>query len=142
MLLHIELRQLERLGVDRVGLRQRHHAVLHTQQLQDPQVLLTLGHPPFGGGDDEEHRVYGTDAGQHVLDEAHVSRHVDEADIGARGQAAERKPEVDRQPAGLLLREAVGVRTGERQDERRLAVVDVARGRHGHHRLSGRVLDG
>ena len=45
------------------------------------------------------------------------------------GERAEREPEIDREPAFLLLGEAVGIGAGERPHERRLAVIDVARGR-------------
>ena len=55
------------------------------------------------------------------------------------GSVVNAKPEVDRQPARLLLGEAVGVGAGEREHQRRLAVVDVARGGDGSHRLSRRA---
>ena len=44
------------------------------------------------------------------------------------GSVGEREAEVDGEPARLLLGEAVGIGAGEREDERRLAVVDVAGG--------------
>ena len=47
----------------------------------------------------------------------------------ARRKRGEREPEVDREAALLLLREAIGIGAGEGEHERRLAVVDVARGR-------------
>src|SRR5262249_18601707 len=99
------------------------------------EVLLGLGHDTVVGGDGEEDQVHAVRAGQHVADEALVSRHVD--DPGARAVRAVEpgEPEVDRDAARLLLPQPVGVLSGEGEDERRLAVVDVPRGaddqRHG-----------
>ena len=56
------------------------------EQLEDAQVLLALRHPPLVGGDDEQRDVDRADPGEHVLDEAHVAGHVDEADRPARRQ--------------------------------------------------------
>ena len=92
-------------------------------------MLLGLRHPALVRGDDEQRDVDRAHAGEHVLDEAHVAGHVDEADLRARRQRREREAEVDGEPARLLLGEPVGVGAGEREDERRLAVVDVAGGR-------------
>ena len=129
----LEAGQLHQLAVvEQVDLGQGHDAVTDSDQLEDPQVLLALRLPPLGGGDDEQAGVDAADAGQHVAQEPDVSRHVDEADRlvvdDGMGEA-----EIDRQPAALLLGEAVGIGPGERQDERRLAVVDVpGRGDHPH----------
>ena len=95
-------------------------------------MLLALRLPALGGGDDEQAGVDAADAGQHVAQEPDVARDVDEADRLAVDDGVG-EAEVDRQPAALLLGEAVGVGAGERQHERRLAVVDVpGRGDHPH----------
>src|SRR5205807_1441742 len=98
------------------------------EELEDAEVFLGLRLPAFGGGDDEEARVDAADAGEHVGDEARVPGHVDERDLVARRQRGRREPEVDGEAARLLLGEAVGIDAGEGAHERRLAVVDVARG--------------
>ena len=51
--------------------------------------------------------------------DVHHARH------GAVGQRQVREPELDRDPAPLLLAETVGVDPGERAHERGLAVIDV-----------------
>ena len=99
---------------------------LHPEQFEDAQVLFALRLPAFGRGDHEQARVDAADSGQHVLQEAHVAGHVDEADRGARRQRRVGEAEVDGQAAALLLGEPVGIGAGERQHQRRLAVVDVA----------------
>ena len=103
------------------------------QQLDDAQVLLALGHPTLVGGDHEHHDVHRTHAGEHVLDEPHVAGDVDEAHLLSGRQLRERESEVDGEAALLLLREPVGVAPRQGEDERRLAVIDVAGGGDGAH---------
>jgi hypothetical protein len=66
-------------------------------------------------------------AGQHILDESLVPGDIDqpEAHIAER-QVGE--TEIDRDPAFLLFFEAVGIYSGQRFDERGLAVIDVSGG--------------
>ena len=122
-------REVERLVVDEVALRERDHAAADAEDVEDLQVLLGLRLPPLVGGDDEQHEPDRADAGEHVADEPLVARHVDEADLAAGRERAPRVAEVDREAAALLLGPAVGVDAGEPDDQRRLAVVDVAGGR-------------
>ena len=76
----VELGDLAPLVVDQVDLGERDHAVADAEHLEDPEVLLGLRFPPLGGGDDEEAGVDRTDPGEHVAQEPHVARHVDEAE--------------------------------------------------------------
>ena len=64
--------------------------------------------------------------GDHVPDEALVSRDVDQRQAAAVRKVERRVAEVDRDPARALLRQPIGVLPGQRPDEPRLAVVDVA----------------
>ena len=89
-------------------------------------MLLGLRLPPLVGRDHEQHEPDRTDAGEHVADESLVPRDVDEADLAPGREHAPRVAEVDREPAALLLGPAVGVDAGQPDDQRRLAVVDVA----------------
>ncbi len=88
-----------------------------SEQLEDAQVFLALGHPPFAGRHDQERNLDRADAREHVLDEAHVPGHIDEPDFDSRRQRGEREAEIDREPPSLLLGEAVGVGAGEREYE-------------------------
>ena len=54
VLLDLELGDDERVGVDEIGLGERDEPVADAEQLEDPQVLLALGHPALGGRDDEQ----------------------------------------------------------------------------------------
>ena len=92
-------------------------------------MLLGLRLPALVGRDDEQDEPHRPDPGEHVADEPLVPGHVDEPDLAAARQRRPRVAEVDREPAPLLLGEPVGVDAGERDDQRRLAVVDVTRRR-------------
>ncbi len=117
------------IRVDEIDLREGDHPVRDPEQLEDAQMLLALRLPSFGRGDDEQAGVYRTDAREHVLDEAHVARDVDERDTRAGRQRRPREPEVDGEAASLLLLEPIGIGAGECEDEGRLAVIDVTGGR-------------
>jgi hypothetical protein len=80
-------------------------------------VLLALRLPALGGGHHEHARVDRTDAGQHVAQEPHVPRHVDEAHALPGGQRRVREAEVDGEAAAAFLLEPVGVGAGERHHQ-------------------------
>ena len=109
-----------------VDLRQRDDAVADAEQLEDAQVLLALRLPALRGGDHEQAGVDPADAGEHVPQEPHVARDIDERDRLARRQCRVGEAEVDREPAPLLLCEPVGVGARQREHERRFPVIHVA----------------
>ena len=123
--------QLERLFVDRVGLRDGDDAALDAEQPQDRKVLVRLWAGTLGGIEDEEEEVDAGRAGDHRSHEALVPRHVDERERPSARQLERCVPEVDRDPPRPLLGQPVRVLAGQRADERRLAVVDVPGGADG-----------
>ena len=125
-LTHLEPHELQRLGVNQVRLRHRDEPGRHAQQPADVEMLSRLRHHRLVGGDHEHHEIDPADAGQHVLDKALVTRDIDEGDV----QVIEHevgKPEVDRDAAGFLFLQPVGIGAGERANQSALAVVDVPR---------------
>ena len=126
VILDVEHGQLAALVVDQVDLGEGDHAVADPEQFEDAEVLLGLRLPPFGRGDHEQAGIHAADPRQHVAQEAHVTGDVDEADPGARRQRRVGEPQIDREPAPLLLLEAIGIGARQRQHERRLPVIDVA----------------
>ena len=134
-LLRLDARELERLLLDGIGLRQRDDPVLDPEQPQDREVLMGLRPRALAGVDDEEEEVDAARTRDHGADEALVPGDVDDREARAVRQLERRVAEVDRDPALVLLGQPVGVLAGQRLDERRLAVVDVTRGtdrqRHG-----------
>jgi len=97
-------------------------------------MLLGLRHPAIVGGHDQESQVDRADAGDHVLDEVLMARHVDDPENKRRrrrrrgGKFQLGKPEIDRDPARFLFRQSIGIGPRQRLDERTLAVIDVSGG--------------
>ena len=120
-------RQLEGLRVDRIRLRDGDDAALDAEQAQDREVLVRLRPRPFRGVDHEQEEVDPGRTGDHVSDETFVSGHVDQREPAPVRQLERGVAEVDRDPARLLLGQAVGVDPRQRPDEPGLAVVDVTR---------------
>ena len=71
-------------SIDQVGLGERDDAARDAEQAADIEVLARLRLDGFVGGDHEQHQVDAADAGEHVLDEALVAGHVDEAEAQVR----------------------------------------------------------
>ena len=140
VLAHFESGQFEDLIVHETNFGQSHHAVGNAEELENPQMLLGLRHPPLRGGDDKEAGIDLADAGKHVLEKPPMPRHVHKADLAARFERGRCKPQIDCHPPGLLFLPAIGVGTGEGPDKCGLAVVNVAGGRNYPHLLSRRRL--
>ena len=114
------------LRLEEVAAGDHEQAVADAERRERIDVLGRLRHPALVGGDDEHHRRDRADPGEHRGDEPLVPRDVDEGDLRARGQRRPGEPQVDGHAATALLGPPVGLHPGERPDERRLAVVDVA----------------
>ncbi len=78
----------------------------------------------FVGGDDQQHQIDSRCARQHVADETLVPRHIDKSKADA-AFFQERETQIDGDAAALFFLQAVGMRTGEGFDQRRLAVVNM-----------------
>ena len=124
-LAHVRGGDLDELRRNAIALGHRDHAGRQAEETHDLEMLPGLGHHGFVGGDDHEHRLDAAGAGEHVAHEALVARNVHEGhpDSVPLGMG---EPEVDGDPAALLLGKAVGVDPRERLHERGLAVIDVA----------------
>jgi hypothetical protein len=105
--------------------------------LEDLQVFFGLGHPAVVGRHHQQGQIDRADARDHVLHEILVAGNVDDAagetvgtarSGGGDRQVEMREPEVDRDPPGLFLRQAIGIRARQSQDQRALPVVHVAGG--------------
>ncbi len=79
-----QLDDLARRFVDQVALGQGDDAVAQAEQAEDFQVLARLRHDRIVGGDDQHGQVDAGGAGEHVLDEALVAGHVDDAEAVSR----------------------------------------------------------
>ncbi len=106
-------------------------------------MLARLRHHRVVGRHHEHGEIDASGPGEHVLDEALVARHIDDAQPEFT-QVERREADVDGDAAFLLLRQPVAVDAGECLDERSLTVVDMT-GRTenqiaGHARLLCEVL--
>ena len=96
------------------------------------QVLPGLRHGAVAGVNHQEGVLHGGNAGHHVVDEAVVPRHIDEAENAAAFPPLVGKAKVYGQAASPLLGQYVRVHAGQRLDEAGLAVVHMAGQGHDH----------
>jgi hypothetical protein len=106
---NLRRRSREPVRAHQVALVQRDNAALQAQQIHDRQVLARLRHHAVIGGDDQHDEVDTGGTGQHVVHQALVARHIDEADDLAARPRPIRKSQVDRDAARLLLLQAIGI---------------------------------
>ncbi len=102
-------------------------------------MLAGLRHHPVIGGHHQNHEVDAGSAGQHGVDQALMTGHVDEADRPALGPRPMGKAQLDGDAARLLFLEPIGIDPGQRPHQRRLAMVDMARGADDHAAACGTV---
>ncbi len=125
LLLHLEPCELGELVIDRVHLGESDHAALDPEQVTDGEVLAALRHHALVRRDSEQDQVDARGPRHHGAHQALVSRYVDDPEHPTRRERELRKAELDRDPALLLLGQAITVHTGQGLHERGLAVVDV-----------------
>ena len=117
-----------RRGVREVGPGHRQHPVAYAERVEGRQVLGRLRHPGIVGCDHQQRGRDRTEAGQRRREEPFVAGYVDERDVADGCELGPAVPELDGQPAPVLLVEPVGILSGQGSDERGLAVVDVTGG--------------
>jgi hypothetical protein len=120
-------RKLEQFLVNEIGFCKYDQTRLNVKQSTDIEVFARLRHHGFVGRNDEHDQIDPVSTGEHVLDEALVPWNIDEAKLKVADHQI-RKSDVDSDASLLFFFEAVGVDTGERLDQRGLAVVNVACG--------------
>ena len=121
----------ETAWADGVDLGDHGKAPANSEQATDGEMLFGLRLDAFFGGDDKHHSIDASCARKHIADKQLVPRNIDEADaqwaIVSRRCVERSKSQIDGDAPALLLRQAIGVNTGQRADERGFAVVDVTR---------------
>ena len=122
-----QLDDLARRLIDEIGLGNGDDAVTQTEQLEDFKMFAGLRHDGIVGGNHQDGEIDASGAGEHVLDETFVSRHIDDAEMKRR-QVKTCETDVNRDTASFLFRQTVTVDAGKGLDERGLAVIDVAGG--------------
>src|SRR5208337_2841477 len=131
--------QLDHVLVDEVLLRDRDNPPLYAEKLADVQVLPGLGHDRLIAGDNKEHHVDAPCPRHHVPDEPLMARNVDDTDKDILSKAVIGKSELDGNAPLFFLFEPVAVDAGKGLDERRLPVIDMARGAY-HHLFHNQII--
>ena len=90
-------------------------------------MLARLRLDGFVRGDHQEQHIDARRARQHVAHEPFVPRHIHKTEAHAIF-FQECKTQIDRDSAALLFGQTIRVRSGQRFDQRRFAVVDVPGG--------------
>ena len=121
----LRLNRRELLAVDEIRLRHNDEPSLDAEQTRNVEMLHRLRHHAFVGRDAQHDPVEPRGAADHRADEILVARHVDEIHDPCFG-LEEREAEHDREPPLALFLETIRFDAGERADERRLPVIDVA----------------
>ncbi len=111
-----------------VGLRDDRQAIGDAERVEQLEVLERLRPRSVVGRDDEECGVDLARPDEHVSNELVVPRDVDEVELRAVRQIEVGVADVDRHPPPPLLGQTIGIDPRQRAEQRRLAVVDVARG--------------
>ena len=127
------LHQREPVLLHEIALRDGDQSPPYAQEVEDCEMLPGLGHDRLVGCNDEKGQVDPAHAGEHVVHEPLVARHVDDADLVAPRQRQPGESQVYRHAPGLLFSEPVRVDSGQRLDQGGLAVVDVSCGANDVH---------
>ena len=128
-LFNLQAHHVERFRIDGVGLGQNRDPALHTQQLQNLEMLAGLRLDRLVGRDDQQHQIDAAHTGQHVAHKAFVPGNVNKPQLqffaAGPGQLHVREAQINGDAAALLFFQSVGVYSSECSDQCRLSVVDV-----------------
>ena len=108
-----------------IGLGQCHHAASEAKQINDGQMLARLRHDAIVCCHHKDDKVDAKRARQHVVNKLLMPWHVEKTDRLPVAEMLIGKAEIDGDAACFFLGQPVGIGTGERFQERRLAVVDM-----------------
>ncbi len=127
---------LQSIAVHAVRFGNGGNTAFYAEQPQKREVLQRLRHRTVVSGNHQQCMLMCRNACDHVVNEAVVARHVDEADPPA-GDVGVGKTEIDGESAASFLGERVCIHARQSLDEAGLAVIDVARERDDHASESG-----
>ena len=113
--------------------------LLMPRSSQMSMCSLVWGITDSSRGHDEEHHVDAPCPRHHVPDEPLMARDIDDADEDIVSEAVVGKSELDSNAPLFFLFEPVAVDAGKGLDERRLPVIDMARGAY-HHLFHGQII--
>ena len=115
-------------SINQIRLGDYKDAACSAEQMDDVEMFLTLRHHTVVSGYSEQNEIDPVGASQHIADEAFMAGDIDDTSAATVRKIDPGKAQFNRDAAILLLLEAVGILSGERLDERGLAMVDMAGG--------------
>ena len=131
-LAHVLCDHFHPLGVYHIGLGDDHQTLLDAQQAEDAQMLYRLGHKAFVGGHHQHCQVDAAGTGQHIFDKPFVAGHVHQTGLGTVIEIQMGEAQINGDTALLFFHQTVGINAGQRLDQQRFAVVNVAGGANNH----------
>lgn len=105
--------QTEQHVVDGVGLGDDDDEFMYAKKGQDVEMFFRLRHDPFVGIDDEQDQIEARQAGDHILDELFMTRHIDDAGPRTVRQVEPGKAQVDGQSPFLFFRCRIRIDPGQ-----------------------------
>ena len=129
--------EFDQFLVGQIRLGEGHHPAFEAEQIADGDVFTRLGHHALVGGNHQEQQVDARGAGHHRAHQSLVARYVHHRESSRVGQIEGRETQVDGDSPTLLLGQSVGIGSGQRPDQGRLAVIDMPR--RSQHQAPGAV---
>ena len=102
--------------------------MLNWQEIQDLEMLDSLGLYSFIRRNTEKPHAYSTCAHEHVRKKALMSRDIDDGDPPVGWQVKIGETNVDGHATGLLLGQSVGIDAGKCADQASLAMIHMSGG--------------
>ena len=127
--LDLEANDVEHTLVRQIGLGENDEPCRDAQQAADLEVLARLRHHRLIGGHMQHDEVHTPDTGEHVANEALMAG-TSTKERTASCSVVWAKPRSIVMRALFFLAQTIGIRAGQREDQRALAVIDVAGGAH------------
>ncbi len=118
--------------VSKIRLCDRNDRSFDPEVSQNLDVLFGLRHPSVVGRDDQQCEIDRADTSNHIAHESVVTRHINETCVNWISlichQREFRETEIDGDSAFFFLGQPIRVGSGQRLDQRALAVIDVPGG--------------
>jgi len=126
-------------GGNSINLADHDRATANTEQVDNRQVLAGLRHESVIGGHHQQYEIGGRQSAKCILDEALVTGHIDESDVG-RGICKRQisKTNIDAETAPFFLGQSIGIDAGQCLHQTRFTVVDMPGGSNNHAPISRR----
>jgi hypothetical protein len=108
---NVGLHQFHPFVIDEITLGERDDDLWNSEQLEDQEMLASLGHHSLIGGHYEKTEVDSARANQHAANEVFVAWNVDNSDSANTIEQQWREPKVDCNSSPFFLGQSIGIDT-------------------------------